>query len=55
MWGRDLVFWGRPRNHGVLEGRRSGTIIDFRDQIVTVGIIWRIDGSILVVRIAGGK
>jgi hypothetical protein len=33
MWRRDLVFWGRPRNHGVLEARRSRTIIDFRDQI----------------------
>jgi hypothetical protein len=33
MWRRDSVFWGRGRNRGVLEGRRSGKIIDFREQI----------------------
>lgn len=33
MWSRDAVFWGRGRKKGVLEGRRSGKVIDFRDQI----------------------
>ena len=33
MWRRDSVFWGRGSNRGVLEGRRSGEIIDFREQI----------------------
>lgn len=33
MWRRDSVFWGRGRNKGVLEGRRSGLVIQFRDQI----------------------
>jgi hypothetical protein len=33
MWRRDSVFWGRGRSRGVLEGRRSGRVIDFRDQI----------------------
>jgi hypothetical protein len=33
MWRRDSVFWGKGRSRGVLEGRRSGKVIDFRDQI----------------------
>lgn len=33
MWLRDSVFWGRGRSRGVLNGRRSGRVIDFRDQI----------------------
>lgn len=33
MWRRDTVFWGRGRNRGLLAGRRSKRIIDFRDQI----------------------
>ena len=33
MWRRDHIFWGRGRNRGCLEGRRSARIIDFRDQI----------------------
>ena len=33
MWRRDCVFWGKGNRKGVLEGRRSGEIIDFRDQI----------------------
>lgn len=35
MWRRDAVHWGRPgqRTRGVLEGRRSGEIVDFHDQI----------------------
>jgi hypothetical protein len=33
MWRRDSVFWGRARNRGVLQGRRSGKIVDFREQI----------------------
>jgi hypothetical protein len=33
MWRRDSVFWGRGRSRGVLNGRRSGRLIDFRDQI----------------------
>jgi hypothetical protein len=33
MWRRDSVFWGRGANRGVLHGRRSGKIIDFRGQI----------------------
>jgi hypothetical protein len=33
MWRRDSVFWGRGRDRGALNGRRSGKIIDFRDQI----------------------
>lgn len=33
MWYRDKVFWGRARHTGLLQGRRSHRIIDFRDQI----------------------
>jgi hypothetical protein len=33
MWRRDFVFWGRPKSKGVLQGRSSGRIIDFHDQI----------------------
>lgn len=33
MWRRDSVFWGRGRDRGKLNGRRSGKEIDFRDQI----------------------
>ena len=33
MWRRDSVFWGRGSRKGVLEGRRSHRIIDFRKQI----------------------
>jgi hypothetical protein len=33
MWRRDRVFWGRGRNKGELLGRRSGTRIDFHEQI----------------------
>jgi hypothetical protein len=33
MWRRDGVFWGRGSNRGILEGRRSGKIVDFREQI----------------------
>ena len=33
MWRRDSVFWGRGRDKGVLNGRRSGKIVNFRDQI----------------------
>ena len=33
MWRRDAVFWGKGNRAGVLEGRRSGKIINFRDQI----------------------
>jgi len=33
MWRRDSVFWGAGSNKGLLEGRRSGRIINFRDQI----------------------
>jgi hypothetical protein len=33
MWHRDRVFWGRARHKGLLQGRRSHRIIDFRDQI----------------------
>jgi hypothetical protein len=33
MWRRDSVFWGHGAKRGLLEGRRSGEIIDFRDQI----------------------
>ena len=27
------MFWGKGSNKGVLQGRRSGRIIDFREQI----------------------
>lgn len=33
MWRRDNVFWGRGRNRGLLEGRRSRRRINFREQI----------------------
>jgi hypothetical protein len=33
MWRRDSVFWGAGGARGSLEGRRSGKVIDFRDQI----------------------
>jgi len=33
MWRRDSVFWGRGSNRGLLQGRRSGKIIDFREQV----------------------
>lgn len=33
MWRRDWVFWGAGSNRGVLDGRSSGRVIDFRDQI----------------------
>jgi hypothetical protein len=33
MWRRDSVFWGKGSNRGLLTGRRSGKIIDFRHQI----------------------
>ena len=33
MWRRDSVFWGRGGDKGELNGRRSGRLIDFRDQI----------------------
>lgn len=33
MWRRDSVFWGRPRNPGVLWGRRGGKTVDFREQV----------------------
>jgi hypothetical protein len=33
MWRRDSVFWGLGAKRGVLEGRRSGSVIDFREQI----------------------
>src|SRR3569832_1312077 len=33
MWRRDAVFWGKGNRKGVLEGRRSGKTINFRDQI----------------------
>lgn len=33
MWRRDSVFWGYGGYKGVLNGRRSGKVIDFRDQI----------------------
>lgn len=33
MWNRDTVFWGRGGKKGVLEGRRSGKVIDFSKQI----------------------
>jgi hypothetical protein len=32
MWRRDSVFWGGHRRRGLLQGRRSGKIIDFYDQ-----------------------
>jgi hypothetical protein len=33
MWRRDSVFWGKGNRKGVLEGRRSGKIINFREPI----------------------
>lgn len=33
MWSRDAVFWGRGSKKGVLGGRRSRKVIDFREQI----------------------
>ena len=33
MWRRDAVFWGRGSYRGMLTGRRSGAVVDFRDQI----------------------
>jgi hypothetical protein len=33
MWRRDSVFWGKGNRKGLLEGRRSGKVINFRDQI----------------------
>jgi hypothetical protein len=33
MWRRDSVFWGRGSNKGVLQGRRSRKIVDFREQV----------------------
>ncbi len=33
MWRRDAVFWGKANSKGVLEGRRSGKVVDFHDQI----------------------
>jgi hypothetical protein len=33
MWRRDSVFWGKASKTGSLEGRRSGKVINFRDQI----------------------
>jgi len=33
MWRRDSVFWGAGNNRGVLLGRSSGKLIDFREQI----------------------
>jgi len=33
MWRRDSVSWGGGRRKGVLLGRRSRRVIDFRDQI----------------------
>jgi hypothetical protein len=33
MWNRDEVLWGRGRRKGALLGRRSGQVIDFREQI----------------------
>lgn len=33
MWRRDAVFWGHGSKRGVLHGRRSGKVIDFRAQI----------------------
>ena len=33
MWRRDSVFWGTGGNKGALVGRRSGNVIDFRQQI----------------------
>lgn len=34
MWRRDHIFWGKGRNKGALEGRRSAKkTIDFREQI----------------------
>jgi hypothetical protein len=32
MWRRDSVHWGRGHSKGTLEGRRSGQVVDFRDQ-----------------------
>jgi len=32
MWRRDSVFWGKGNRKGVLGGRRSGKVIDFRDR-----------------------
>lgn len=33
MWRRDSVFWGLGSRKGVLQGRRSHRVIDFRKQI----------------------
>lgn len=33
MWRRDSVFWGRGYKKGILQGRRSHRVIDFRKQI----------------------
>lgn len=33
MWRRDSVFWGKAHRRGVLLGRHSGRVIDFREQI----------------------
>lgn len=33
MWRRDSVFWGRGYKKGILQGRRSHRVIDFRRQI----------------------
>jgi hypothetical protein len=33
MWKRDSVFWGHGAKRGVLQGRRSGRVIDFREPI----------------------
>lgn len=33
MWRRDSVFWGKGNQKGMLQGRRSGKVIDFRGQI----------------------
>jgi len=33
MWRRDSVFWGKGSNKGLIQGRRSGKVIDFREQI----------------------
>jgi hypothetical protein len=33
MWHRDRVFWGKGSKRGLLQGRKSGREIDFRDQV----------------------
>jgi hypothetical protein len=33
MWRRDCVFWGKGSDKGILQGRRSGKIIDFLEPI----------------------